>query len=342
MNNLKRKKIVMLGVVPIIFVLLCAHFYLRGGRFVETDNAYIRTDIIPISAEVSGLIETLAVRENQRVSKGDILFYVNPKPFLVAVAKSEANLGEVKAHLESLKSSYEEKQAGIVLAEKNFLFAQKELQRQIDLQGKNFVSASVLDNLRHSVETAEQQIKVLDLDLQTILASLGGDIDAPLSEHPSFKGALAELHVAELDLKHTEVEAPSSGIVSNVPTLGQYVREGNMMLALVSNSYFWVEANFTEKDLTHLQIEQQVTIKIDTYPGVKWQGLVESISPATGAEFAILPPQNATGNWVKVAQRVPVRIQILEGTALPMLRSGLSAVVTVDTNKQRELFGLRW
>lgn len=342
MNSLKRKKIVMLGVVPVIFVLLCAHFYLRGGRFVETDNAYIRANIIPISAEVSGLIETLAVRENQRVSKGDLLFHVSPETFLVAVAKAEANLGEIIAQLESLKSSYEEKQAGIVLAQKNHLFAEKELQRQIDLQGKNFVSASMLDNLRHRVETAEQQINVLDLDLETILASLGGDIKAPFSEHPSYKGALAELHGAELDLKHTEVEAPSSGVVSNVPTLGQYVREGNMMLALVADSHFWVEANFTEKDLTHLQIEQEVTINIDTYPSAEWQGLVESISPATGAEFAILPPQNATGNWVKVTQRVSVRIKILDGAELPVLRSGLSAVVKVDTNKQRELFGLRW
>jgi len=332
----------MLGVVPVVFVLLCVHFYLRGGQFVETDNAYIRANIIPISAEVSGLIKTLAVRENQSVSKGDLLFHVSPETFLVAVAKSEANLGEVVAQLESLKSSYQEKQARIVLAQKNLLFAQKELQRQIDLKGKNFVSVSVLDNLRHGVETAEQQIKVLNLDLKTILASLGGDIRASFSEHPSYKGAVAELHGAELDLKHTDVEAPSSGVVSNVPTLGQYVRKGNMMLALVANSHFWVEANFTEKDLTHLQVGQEVTITIDTYPDAEWQGIVESISPATGAEFAILPPQNATGNWVKVAQRVSVRINILDGAELPMLRSGFSAVVKVNTNKQRELFGLRW
>ncbi|GAB1267230.1 HlyD family secretion protein [Aurantivibrio infirmus] len=342
MKNKKIKKITLLGIVPVVFILLCVFVYLRGGRYVETDNAYVRADIIPISAEVSGIINILAVRENQRVDKGDLLFQINPQPYLVAVSKSDAKLGEVKAHLESLRSSYEEKQAGIVLAEKNLEFAQRELQRQIDLQGKNFVSASVLDNLRHAVETAEQQINVLNLDLKTILASLGGDINAPLSAHPSYKAALAELNSAELDLTYTEVLAPSSGVVSNVPISGQYVREGNMMMALVADDNFWVEANFTEKDLTNLEMEQEVAIRVDTYPDARWQGSIESISPATGAEFAILPPQNATGNWVKVAQRVPVKIKIKNTEDSPGLRSGLSAVVRVDTKKQRELLGFHW
>lgn len=334
------KRLILLVVIPAGFLLAGFALYLHGGRFVETDNAYVKADVIPISAEVSGPIIKVLVAENQQVAKGDVLFKLDPDPFKVAVSRAEAKLAQVRTELQALKNSYQEKQAQIEMAESDQAFAQRELQRQIDLKGKNFVSVSELDDLEHRVENSAQRLKVLRLDLQRIAVSLGGDVDAPLEEHPSYRAALADLHQAQLDLKRATVRAPAAGVASKTPNVGQYVHAGNTVLALVGSSDLWIEANFTETDLTHVRPGQSVDIKIDTYPGRQWQGTVDSLSPATGAEFSVIPPQNATGNWVKIAQRVPVRIHVDMPADAPQLRAGLSAVVEIDTQYERTLTGL--
>lgn len=331
-------RVVLLLVLPLIALAIGGLLYLRGGRYVETDNAYVKADVIPISAEVSAAIVKVLVKENQFVSAGDVLFELRSTPYQLAVDEARARMGEIHAELSALRASYHEKKGSIELARKEFEFAQKELKRQRDLKGKNFVSESTLDDLEHNVEIAQQQLQVLNLDLQRIAASLGGDADTPLEQHPSYLSAKAKLQQMQIALSRTEVRAPINGIVSQLPSVGQYVHTGNTVAALVATELLWVEANFSEMDLTNVRPGQQVKVHIDTYPNYAWQGEVESISPATGAEFSILPAQNATGNWIKIAQRVPIRIALNNQQDAPPLRSGLSAVVAIDTEHRRQLF----
>jgi membrane fusion protein (multidrug efflux system) len=333
-------RILLLIFVPLVLLAASLLLYLQGGRFVETDNAYVKADLVPISAEVSGSVSQVFVSANQAVQTNQLLFKLDSQPFEVAGRKAQAHLEQVRTELEALKSSYREKEAQVKLARSNHAFAVRELERQQDLKGKNFISESTLDDLQHAVDVSRQQLEVVKLDLQRIAASLGGDANRPLEKHPAFLTAHADLEEAQLNLRRVEVRAPQPGIVSKAPLVGQYIRAGNIVTALVASDNLWVEANFTEKDLTHIHPGQQVSVRIDTYPDFVWRGVVESISPATGAEFSIIPAQNATGNWVKIPQRVPIRIHLDPGTGAPTLRAGLSAVVEIDTRHRRQLLGM--
>jgi len=329
----------LLLVVPAVAGLAVLVVYLLGGRYVETEDAYVKADKIPVSAEVSGAIQEVPVQENQLVPTGQLLFRLNPAPFQVAVAKAQAKLGQVRADVSALKASYREKQAEIALARTKYDFALRDQRRQADLAAKNFISASKLDEARQSAELAAQQIVALEQDLKRIGEALAGGVDTPLERQPAYLAALAELEQAKLDLARTEVRAPLPGTVSKPPKPGQYAAAGATMLALVVSGNLWVEANFTETDLTHVHPGQPASIRIDTYPGAVWTGTVESLSPATGAEFSVIPPQNATGNWVKITQRLPLRIRLDAEPGLPQLRAGLSATVEIDTGHRRRILG---
>lgn len=333
------KRLILLVVVPLIAALAVGVVYLKGGRYVETDNAYIKADKVPVSAAVSGTVTEVLVDENQSVNAGQPLFRLDPAPFQVAVAKAEAKLAQVRTDLAALKASYRERQAEIALARIKYAFSQKDQQRQADLVAKNFISASKFDDAKQSTDLAEQQISALDQDLKRIAETLGGSVDSPVERHPSYRVALAELEQARLDLARAEVRASLPGIVSKPPKPGQYVAAGSIALALVVSGNLWVEANFTETDLTYAHPGQPVTIRVDTYPDAAWKGVVESLSPATGAEFSVIPAQNATGNWVKIAQRVPVRIKIEAAPTMPQLRAGLSTTVEIDTGHRRRVLG---
>lgn len=333
------KRLILLVVVPLIAALAVGVVYIKGGRYVETDNAYIKADKVPVSAEVSGTVTDVLVDENQSVNAGQPLFRLDPAPFQVAVAKAEAKLAQVRTDLAALKASYREKQAEIALARTKYAFSQKDQRRQADLVARNFISASKFDDAKQSTDLAEQQISVLDQDLKRIAETLGGSVESPVERHPSYRVALAELEQAKLDLARAEVRAPLPGIVSKPPKPGQYVAAGSIALALVVSGNLWVDANFTETDLTYVHPGQPVTIRVDTYPDAAWKGVVESLSPATGAEFSVIPAQNATGNWVKIAQRVPVRIKIEAAPTLPQLRAGLSTIVEIDTGHRRSVLG---
>lgn len=333
-------RILLLVVVPSIAALVVAVVWLTGGRFVDTDNAYVKADKVPVSAEVSGAVAGVMVQENQSVAAGQPLFRLDPAPFRVAVAKAQAKLAQARTDLAAMKASYREQQAQIALARTKLVFAEKEQQRQADLASRNFISASKLDDARQSRQLAADQVVADEQDLARIATALGGGPGVPVERHPAYLGALAELRQVELDLSRVEVRASLSGTVSRLPKPGQYVAAGATAAALVADKAPWIEANFPETDLTWVHPGQRAEVRIDTYPGRVWRGEVESLSPATGAEFSLIPAQNATGNWVKIAQRVPLRVRLDPQPDMPRLRAGLSAVVRVDTGHRRSLFGL--
>jgi membrane fusion protein (multidrug efflux system) len=335
----RTRRFFLLVVVPVVLALLAGVAYLRGGRYVETENAYVKADKVPVSAEVSGAIQDVLVNENQTVAAGQVLFRLSPAPFEVAVRKAQAKLAQVRTDLAALKASYREKQAEITLARTRLAFARRDEQRQAELAARHFIAAARLDEARQASELAGQQIAALEQDLARIAESLGG-VDTPLERHPSYLAAAAELAQAKLDLQRTEVRAPLAGTVSKPPKPGQYASAGTTAMALVASGEVWVEANFTETDLTHVRPGQAVEVRVDTYPDAVWTGVVESLSPATGAEFAVIPPQNATGNWVKITQRLPLRIRLDVKPGQPQLRAGLSATVDIDTGHRRRILGV--
>lgn len=325
------KRLMLLVGVPVFALLAIAMMYLMSGRYVETENAYVKADKIPISSQVSGVIEDTLVQENQNVVKDQLLYRLDQAPFKVALAKAESKLSQVRIDILALKASYREKQAEIDLAQTKYNFSLRNKQRQTDLAAKHFTSLSSLDDAKEGAEIAAQQVTTVQHDLKRLAESLAGSIDEPVEKHPSYLMAKAELDQAKLDLAHTEIRAPMSGTINAPPKPGQFIGAGTITMTLVTNDHPWVEANFTEKELTNVRPGQQVVATVDLYPGKKWKGVVESLSPATGSEFSIIPAQNATGNWVKIAQRVAVRIKLLPEAGSPQLRSGLSTWVEIDT-----------
>jgi membrane fusion protein (multidrug efflux system) len=208
------------------------------------------------------------------------------------------------------------------------------------MPSRHLVAESTLDQASNASRVASQQIAGVEQDLKRIEESLGGEVEAAIERHPSYQAAVAELAQARLDLEHTRICATQTGRVTNPPELGQFVTVGATAMMLVSSENLWVEANFVETDLTHVRPGQKVTVRVDTYPDVNWEGEVQSLSPATGAEFSVIPAQNATGNWVKIAQRVPVRITLKPNSDAPVLQAGLSSGIKIDTGYHRHLLGV--
>lgn len=344
-----RKRRVLLIAVPVTALLVIGGLYLHGGRMVETDNAYVKADKVPVSAEVHGPVTQVMVEENQTVAVGQPLFRIDDAAYKVAVASAEAKLAQVRNDLAATRAAYREKQAEITLARSRYQSALREQKRLGDLVANNFVSASKFDDARDAATIASQQVAALEQDLTRIAETLGGSPETPTEQHPNYRAAQAALAQAQLDLARVEVRASMPGTVSKPPKPGQFLGAGTSAMALIVNGDPWIEANFPETDLTHVQPGQEVTIRVDTYPDAVWRGTVESLSPATGAEFSVIPAQNATGNWVKIAQRVPVRIKLESLQAksatntpanLPELRAGLSAHVEIDTGYRRRFLGL--
>lgn len=337
--NRRRTRLLLLVVVPALVLLGAGAIYLQGGRYVETDNAYVKADKVPISTEVLGRVAKVFVDENQQVKAGQPLFELDPESFRVAVTKAEAELAKVRTDLVALQTSYRGQQAEIAVARTRHAYAVKEEHRQADLVGKHFTSTANYDDARQlTIQTAQQQV-ALEEGLKKIEASLSGDVNLPVEQQPAYREAAAGLAKARLDLARTTVYAPANGVASQLPKPGQYMIAGMTAMMLVETDTPWVEANFTETELTHVQPGQRVDISVDTYPDAHWTGVVESLSPATGSEFSVIPAQNATGNWVKIAQRVAVRIKLDTGADLPTLRAGLSAIAEIDTGHQRSLPG---
>lgn len=334
------KRLMLLVVLPLLVLVICAVVYLKGGRYVSTENAYVKADVISISSQVAGAVVERAVGENEQVKAGQLLFRIDDEPYKIAVAKAEAKLAEVRTNLSSLKATYRERQSDLQVAQSNSAFAKQEQKRQANLATKHLVAEATYDQVAHTSRVAAQQIVGVQQDLKRIEETLAGAVDSSIEHHPSYLAAVAELNQATLNLEHTHIYASKNGVVTRPPELGEFINVGAVAMKLVATDHLWVEANFVETDLTNVRVGQKVDVFIDTYPDVKWEGEVQSLSPATGAEFSVIPAQNATGNWVKIAQRVPINISIKAKTNAPALQAGLSTQIEIDTGHKRKFLGI--
>ena len=326
---------VLMGVIPAVVVAAGASWYLTGGRFVGTDNAYIKADIASVSPEISGNIMSILAKENQLVTKGQPILVIDDTNYRIVLAGADAQLRNAVSSIESDKARYRQKEASIALMQSNVAFADREYKRQSTLASSNFASASKLDEARHTLDTARQNITLLKQEEAEILARLDGDPNVSPEKVPSYQQAYASKLSAETMIKRATLAAPFDGIVSQLPKEGDYARTGAPAFSIVGSNDIWIEANYKETDLTHMRVGQSVDVSIDTYPGRPFKGHVSSISQATGSEFSVLPAQNSTGNWIKVVQRIPVRISVDDQKSGPPLRAGISVVADVDTGKSR-------
>lgn len=326
---LTRKILMSAGILAVLIVCSCLYF--SSGRYISTDNAYIKATKILITPQVSGTIESVSITDNQKVKAGDVLFTIDPSNYEIGLEEAKADVANARTKIEQLKAQFRQKREDIARAQVDVDFAKKEYERRVVLVKKGTIAQSEFDESKRQYDTDEKTVASLKEDMNGILAELDGNPDIKAEDHPLYQKALGGLHDAELNLKRTTVKAPIDGIIGTAPHKGDFARAGIPVLNLVGSKDLWIEANYKETDLTHVKKGQPVSISIDTYPGHQWKGQVESISPATGSEFSVLPAQNATGNWVKVVQRIAVRISVEqgEGDILP-LRSGMSTYVTID------------
>jgi membrane fusion protein (multidrug efflux system) len=332
---LKRSFILLFG--PLIICAVSAWFYLQGGRYIETENAYLKSEIVTLSSELSGKVLNVSVTENMKVSRGDTLVKLYDEPQRIILASREANLATVYSELESQKAEYASKELDILQAETDLQFRERELDRLHQLLEENSISEAQYDQAEFAKNNSEHQLQSKIQSLKITAAKLV-DPDLPVERHPRYLLAQSDLNNAMLDLSYIEIRAPISGIATNVSAhVGENIISGTNLLNLINEDTLWIEANFKETDLTHVRVGQSVTVEIDTYPDREWTAHVESITPATGSEFSLLPAQNSSGNWVKVVQRIMVRIVFDEEPASVPLSAGMSSVVKIDTNQRRTI-----
>jgi len=329
---------VLLVVVPVAVALVGVYYWVVGGRFVDTDNAYARADMVAISPEVPGRVTEVAVNTNDTVAAGDELFRIDNEPYQIRLAQADAQLDMVRTEIEVLRANFWQKQEQVELAETDATFYRREFNRQVELAERKVVSGVKVDQARHDLDMALQQVAVRERELGEILAKLGGDPETPSEQFARFLNALSHRDAAARELRNTVVRAPADGIIGRVALRpGTFVEPGEPIISVVESADLWFEANLKESDLTHVRLGHSATITVDAYPDHEWQAEVVSFSPATGAEFSLLPSQNATGNWVKVVQRVPVRLRVERAPDDPPLRVGMSATVSIDTGHERPL-----
>jgi membrane fusion protein, multidrug efflux system len=323
--------------VPLVAAGAALYYYLTTGRYQTTDDAYVRAAQASISSNVSGRVSEIDVRDNQRVHRGDVLYRLDQRPFRIAVDEARARLASARLQVESLKATYRQRLADLSSAGSALEYERREYDRQMRLLQHGITSQSQADRALLARNEAQQNVAAVQQQITATLASLGGDPNIPVDQHPSVEQAQAELDRALLNLSYTTIAAPLDGIVTRVEQLqvGDYINAATPVFALVSTQDVWIEANFKEVQLARMRPGDSARVWIDAYPDRAFQALVTSVSPGTGAEFSLLPPENATGNWVKVVQRLPVRLQ-LRGD-VPTLRTGLSATVKVDTQSHRQV-----
>lgn len=336
----QRARLPLLVAGPVIVVALALYFYVTGGRFEATDDAYVMTARVAISANVAGRVVELAVHDNQAVHRGDLLYRLDEAPFRISVEEAEAQLAAASLQVELLKANYLQRCSELAPAQEALAFQRGEFERQGRLIESGVASQAQVDRSAHALDETRARVAGVQHEIAAVVAQLGGNPDIEPARHPTVQQAQALLDRARLNLSYTQVRAPTDGVVTRVEQLqvGSYVAASAPVFALVSTDDVWLEANFKEDQLSHVRVGQVASIEIDSYPGKTFTGKVASVSPGTGSQFSMLPPENATGNWVKVVQRLPVRIELDRLDPSYPLHGGLSANVDVDTRYRRHLF----
>jgi len=332
------KKVMLFLIVPMMICASALYFYLSGGRYISTENAYVRSGIAMVSAGRSGHIGKVMVHENQQIRSGDLLFVLDMAPFDLAIDQAVASLEENRQTVGILKSEYRRQNIRLSAATEELSYASRELTRVQKLTTSSAVSEEKVAAKKHALNIAQNGVLVVKAEIETSLAQLGGNPDQPTDNYPIVRNAFSKLSHAKLDKTRASVHAGISGTVAKLKMQpGEFVQKGQTVFSLVQTEDVWIEANLKETQMTYLKSGQIASFEIDAYPDDTFEGVVSSISPASGAEFAILPPQNATGNWVKITQRIPIRLAIKDPQSLPQLRAGMSLTVNIDTQYERSL-----
>lgn len=334
-------RLCLLIILPLVVTVVALEYWLQSQQFVATENAYVKTNIARLASEVSGRVQAVNAEAHLKVQKDDVLVRLDDRPFELAVKHAAAELDAARREIEVLNASLKEARIELEEAKDRAAYFRKRFERQIDLAKQGITTQTRRDELENDANTADDRVSLARQKIRRIMTSLGGGEDLQIDDHPLVRAKSAALEQAELDLENTKIRAPSDGTVVEVPLVaGEQIMAAEPLFAIVTDAEPWVDANFKETELTHVRIGQRANITLDIYPNHKWEAEVQSISPATGAEFSILPPQNASGNWVKVVQRLPVRLRLITSPDDPPLRAGMTAKVKIDTERERSLSDL--
>ncbi|HUI12269.1 MAG TPA: HlyD family secretion protein [Xanthobacteraceae bacterium] len=330
---------VLFAVLPLV-LLIGGYWYVTGGKIMSTDDAYVNAEKVGISTDVSGIVKNVDVKDNEEVKAGQVLYRLDPRQFEIALDNAKANLAETALTVESMKQDYKRMQSDVAAEQAQVVLDQTNYARDAALLHSGTVSQAIYDQAQSTLDTDKNKLESLRQQAQVQLAKLAGNADIPVAQHPQYLQSAAKVAEAQRQLDHTTVVAPFSGLVTDVPAiaLGKYLAASTTAFYLVDTDHVWIDAQPKETELTYVRPGQKATVTVDAYPDVTWQGTVESVSPAAAQEFSLLPAQNTSGNWVKVVQRVPMRIRVdTSNKNKPPLRAGMSAVADVDTGHARGL-----
>ena len=333
----KRRRMILLVGLPALAVLIGLVLYLSGGRYISTDNAYVGAQKVLITPDISGKVIHVAIFEGQHVNFGNELFTLDREPYRFALEQAKAKLDTARSDYDKARSNLTSLTTLMDLARKNVELKQRDVDRKSKLVSTQAGSQADLDTAAGTLVTAQLQAEFAKQQLDSTLSSLLGNANLPLEQFPEYAQAKAAFDSAQRDYDHTLIRAPISGTATQVDNiqLGRFVAAGGPILSVIDDQAPWVDANPKETDITYLRIGQKATLDVDSFPGHTFKGTVMAVSPGTGSQFSILPPQNATGNWVKVVQRVPVRIAFDKDENTRLLRTGMSVVVDIDTGHSR-------
>jgi membrane fusion protein (multidrug efflux system) len=337
------RRVLLLVVLPLVAVIAGLTFYLNGGRYVTTDDAYVGAQKVLITPDVPGKIIRVDVREGQAVAPGDVMFQIDPVPFQLAVAQARAKLEDAKSNHDNLVANVKLYDQTIDIVNAGIALKQRDVDRKTALVKNNYGSQLDLDNSATALVTAQAQSQLVKQQRSSAINQLLGNAELPLDQFPAYMQAKAALDDAQRNLDLTTVRAPMAGVATQVDQiqLGRFVAAGTPVFSIIDTAHPWVDANPKESDFTYVAVGQPVTVDVDAFPNHVFKGTVGSLSPGTGAQFAILPPQNATGNFVKVVQRVPVRIYFDSNDKYAQqLKAGMSAYTSIDTGHRRSLASL--
>jgi membrane fusion protein (multidrug efflux system) len=332
-----RLRWMLFGLLPIALIA-GGLWYVLGGAIMSTDDAYVDAEKVGISTDVAGIVQTVEVKDNEHVDAGQVLYRLDPRQFQIALDSAKANLAQIALNVDAMKQDYQHMLSDSAAAQAQVDLDQLNFNRQEMLIKTGNTPQAIYDQAKYAMANDRGKLESLQQQAKVQLAKLGGDPNIPTDKLPQYSQAQAQLDEAQRELDHTVVRAPFSGTATNVPSIapGKYLAASATAFYLVDNDHVWIAANPKETELTYVRAGQPATVTIDSYPGMTWKGTVESISPAAAQEFSLLPAQNTSGNWVKVVQRVPMRVRVdTSDKTRPPLRAGMSAVVDVDTGHAR-------